>query len=144
MESVLKRHLTSNQEHSFQCCYKTCKLLHFFFGNRTRCLLFFIRRPLTLWELSLSEQQGGSLPHRTIKFKIIRGLTMNFTFQKCDQSADCKNAQYCDAFLRVCRERLGDGAACTQKDQCEGKYRCTWGRCIKNSEEGSSGQSSFV
>ncbi|XP_078359574.1 uncharacterized protein LOC144644040 [Oculina patagonica] len=59
--------------------------------------------------------------------------------QKCAQSADCKKEQYCDAFFSVCKDRLSDGAACTQKDQCDGKYRCTWGRCIKNSDEGSSG-----
>lgn len=49
--------------------------------------------------------------------------------------------EYCDAFFGVCKKRLSDGAACTQKDQCEDKFRCTWGRCIKNSEEGSSGES---
>ncbi|RMX52380.1 hypothetical protein pdam_00014400 [Pocillopora damicornis] len=59
--------------------------------------------------------------------------------KKCSASSECGNVEYCDAFFGVCKKRLSDGAACTQKDQCEDKYRCTWGRCIKNSEEGSSG-----
>ena len=49
---------------------------------------------------------------------------------------------YCDAFFNVCKKLLDPGATCTQKGQCDskgGKYRCTWGRCFANSEEGSLG-----
>ena len=70
-------------------------------------------------------------------------LDFIFTFQKCDTAADCKNpGLYCDAFFGVCKKLLDAGETCTQKDQCNskgGKYRCTWGRCIANSDEGSPG-----
>jgi len=62
--------------------------------------------------------------------------------EKCSKSGDCKSGLYCDAFFGVCKKLLDPGATCTQKDQCNsknGKYRCTWGRCIENSEEGSLG-----
>lgn len=67
-------------------------------------------------------------------------------FQKCSKPEDCKKGLYCDAFYGFCKKLLDAGEACTQKDQCdsqEGKYRCTWGRCIANSEEGSAGLSLF-
>ena len=67
-------------------------------------------------------------------------------FQKCSKPEDCKTGLYCDAFYGFCKKLLDAGEACTQKDQCDskgGKYRCTWGRCIANSEEGSAGLSLF-
>ena len=67
-------------------------------------------------------------------------------FQKCSKPEDCKKGLYCDAFYGFCKKLLDAGEACTQKDQCDskgGKYRCTWGRCIANSEEGSAGLSLF-
>ena len=67
-------------------------------------------------------------------------------FQKCSKPEDCKKGLYCDAFYGFCKKLLDAGEACTQKEQCDskgGKYRCTWGRCIANSEEGSAGLSLF-
>lgn len=62
--------------------------------------------------------------------------------EKCKSSSDCKSGKYCDAFFSVCKKLSDPGASCTQKNQCDsknGKYRCTWGRCIANSEQGSLG-----
>lgn len=61
---------------------------------------------------------------------------------KCSSAKDCESGRFCDAFFKVCKKQLDPGASCTQKEQCnskQGKYRCTWGRCIANSEEGGLG-----